>query len=190
MDLSKSVLNFMLSNSVEDFYKFILNIIEEIKLIPDINIVIIDAEKIIQEEDGLKEKYIEFFKKLNEKKKIKDSICIIIGLEKFIRELGSEALFQGSLDNAAELKKVHYIIFESAVRMNNFKFSDWYKKYSPNNTGVWLGNEVKEQYILTSSSTKYRISNECGNSYGYIFTKGKPSLIKLLGMKENGEENE
>lgn len=39
-------------------------------------------------------------------------------------------------------------------------------------------------------SSTFKFSNTCGQSYGYSFVKGRPTLVKLLGMKENGEENE
>ena len=47
-------------------------------------------------------------------------------------------------------------------------------------------------YMKTTnpSSPVYKILNSCGTSYGYNFVKGVPSLIKLLGMIEKGEDNE
>ena len=191
IDLKKNLLNFIIANSVEDYSKFIINIIEEIKMLSNINCLIIDTENIFQhKEEDIKDKYIQFFKKLNSSKKLKDSVCVIIGLDKFISKLGNEELFFGSLKNAKALKKCHYIIIDSLSKLNNYTYSEWYKIYSTNNNGVWLGNGVSEQYLLKPNSSEYTLLNTCGYSYGYVFTKGKPSLIKLLGMKENGEENE
>lgn len=191
IDLTKNLLNFMITNDMEEFKKFIISIIEEIKLLPNINFSILDAENILEsKKEDLKDKYIQFFKELNNSKKKKDSICVIIGLDKFIAELGSEELFFESLKNAKALEKCHYIVMESLNKLNHYSSSDWYKKYGINNTGVWLGNGVNEQYVLRPSSSAFKLLNTCGCTYGYVFSKGKPSLVKLLCMKENGEENE
>lgn len=67
------------------------------------------------------------FKSLNNAEKVKETLILIIGLDKFITELGSEDLFFESLKNAQALKKCHYVIIESAVKINNYTYSDWYK---------------------------------------------------------------
>ena len=68
--------------------------------------------------------------------------------------------------------------------------SQWYQEFLTGKNGVWLGHGIEEQYAFKMNSYSYRIPNAPGISYGYIISKGKPSLIKLLGMKENVEENE
>lgn len=190
INLKKNMLNFMFSNSLEEIKEFIENITAQIKLLHNINLQIVDAAGILHEESASKEKYIEFFSKLNNDSNLKDSVCIIIGLDKFIKELGQEDLFLASLDNAKQLKKCYYIIFESNTKMNNYKGSEWYAKYAPENTGVWLGNGAGNQYMLAPTSPSYKVINSCGQSYGYNFVKGVPSLIKLLGMIEKGDDNE
>ena len=191
IDFSKNLLNFMMTNSLEDMSKFIISFIDELKLLQNINILILDAEKISSNEEiDLKKEYIQLFKSLNSEKKITDTLVIIIGLKKFLNKLGGDGMFNGSLENAEKLKKVHYIIFENAKVLNDFKFSDWYKNYSVENTGLWMGNGVDEQYLLRPNSSKYKLVNSKGNSYGYYFKKGVPYLIKLLGMVEKGEDDE
>lgn len=191
IDLRKNLLYFILANSLEEFSSFIINLTEVIKAISNINFVVLDAENILQgKKESIRDKYIELFKTLNNSKRVKETIIIIVGLDKFITELGSEDLFFESLKNAQALKKCHYIIFESAVKMNNYTYSDWYKKFALGDTGLWLGNGAGEQYLLKPMTSTFKFLNTCGQSYGYSFVKGRPTLVKLLGMKENGEENE
>lgn len=191
IDIQKNLFTLMLANNIDEFSKFISNIIEELKLLQDVNIEVFDVEDVLQiKKENYKEKYIECFKKLNSSKEIKDTIFIIIGVDKFIGELENDDLFKASLKNADQLKKCNYIFFDSLSKFNNHSYSEWYKEYGNNDTGIWLGNGVSEQYTLKPSSSAYKLLNSCGCSYGYIFSKGKPSLIKLLGMKESSEENE
>ena len=189
IDLKKNLLNFAISNDLEECIPFIIHIIEIIKLIPNINITVLDAENILQnKKENLREKYIQAFRKMNNSKKLKDSLIIIIGFDKFMTEFGEEEVFAESLKNAQSLKACHYLIIESSMKLNNYTYSDWYKNYNSSDTAIWIGNGVSEQYLIKTSSTK--LLNNCGNSYGYAFIKGKPTLVKLLGLKENGEENE
>ncbi len=191
IDLKKDLVYSIIANAIEEFSSFFINLLEIIKLIPNIEFVVLDAENILQgKQEAIRDKYIEEFKKLNNADKIKETLFIIIGLDKFITELGSEDLFFESLKNAQSLKKCHYIIIESTVKVNNYTYSDWYKKYVSGDTGLWLGNGAGEQYLLKPVSSTFKFMNTCGQSYGYSFVKGKPVLVKLLGMKENGEENE
>lgn len=191
LDLRKNLLYFMLANGLEDFSSFIMNLTEVIKSIRNINFVVLDAENILQgKQETIRDKYIEVFKSLNNAEKVKETLILIIGLDKFITELGSEDLFFESLKNAQALKKCHYVIIESAVKINNYTYSDWYKKFASSDTGLWLGNGAGEQYLFKPISSTFKFSNTCGQSYGYSFVKGRPTLVKLLGMKENGEENE
>ena len=190
IDFTKNLINIVLTNNLEECSSFIINLIEILKLIPNVNLLVLDVENILHDtKESNKDKYIELFKELNNSKKIQDTVIIIIGLDKFIKELESEDIFFASLDNAQELKKCYYIIMESTTKINSYVYSEWYKKYLSGDTGLWIGNGASEQFALKASSS-FKFLNECGQSYGYYFAKGRPILIKLLGMKENGEENE
>ena len=190
VDLVKNLLNIMVANTLDEFTPFITSLIGIIKMIPNVEITIIDAEGILKKnnQEAIAE-YKKVFKKMNNSKRLKENIIIVIGLSKFLEELGKEELFVSSLENAEELKKCHYLIFESASKLNDLAFNKWYKKYISGDTGVWLGNGVGEQYLLKTVIPNYKMASGCGNNYGYAYLKGKPYFIKLLGMKES-EENE
>lgn len=191
VDLKNNLINCIFANNLQEFDKFFMNLVEIIKRIKNINFVILDAENMLQgKEESNRDKYISVFKNLNSSKNIKDTVIFIIGIDKFITELGSEDLFFESLKNAQALKKCYYIIAESSVKMNNYTYSEWYKKFAQENSGIWLGNGSGEQYLLKAMTSTFRFLSSCGQSYGYGFAKGRPTLIKLLGMKENGEEDE
>lgn len=190
-DSKKNIVYPILSNNIEEQTEFINNLIEVIKLIPNTNLTVLDADKIIRnKEQDIKNEYVEIFKKVETSKRKKENIVLIVGFEEFINKLGNEAVFFGSVENARKLEKIHYIIIENASKMNRFKTSDWYKKYITDGIGLWLGNGVNEQYLLKANLATYRLSSVCGSSYGYAFAKGKPYLVKLLGMKKSSEENE
>ena len=197
VDWKNNLMNFVISNNIEDYEKFIKNVIEELRMLNDTEIVILDAEKLLKmQNEDTKMKYIEAFRTLNtnekskKPKKMKNTVFIIIGIGKFINNLGSDEMFNESVKNGAELKNCSYVVIENASKINEYTMSQWYQEFFTGKNGVWLGNGIEEQYAFKMNSYSYRIPNAPGISYGYIISKGKPSLIKLLGMKENVEENE
>lgn len=190
-DAKKYMIYPIITNILEDYSPFVSSLLEVIDLIPNTKLTILDAEKLVRnKKQNVAEDYINIFKKLNASKRKLEHVIVIIGLEKFINTLGSEDLFYESLKNAQELEKCHYIIIESSEKIRNYSMSKWYKQYINGDTGLWLGNGVNEQYVLKPGITTIRLSSSCGLSYGYAFAKGKPYLVKLLGMKESSEENE
>ena len=190
INLEKNLFLPIITNDLEEYSKFISSLINELNMLKDIKVIVLDAEKMIVDKDDVKEKYLETFKEMNSIKKIKTTIFVIIGLDKFISQIESDDVFLASLKNAEHLKKCHYILIDSISKFNNHTYSEWFKNYGSDGNGVWLGNGVNEQYLLKTTSPAYKMSNMCGISYGYVFEKGKPSLTKLLGMKESREENE
>ena len=190
-DLTKYLMYPIITNSLDEFNLFLANFIELISSIPDTMLTVLDSNQIVRNiKQDLKADYIEVFKKFHAAKKKKEQIILIIGLENFLTELGSEDIFFESMKDAERLEKIHYVVVETSAKMNNFTISKWYKKYLTGETGFWLGNGVNEQYLLKSNIPNVRLSSTCGISYGYAFAKGKPYLVKILGMKESSEENE
>ncbi len=107
IDLKKNLINCIFANNLQEFDKFLINLVEIIRKIKNINFVVLDAEDILQgKKESNKDKYINLFKNLNSSKNIKDTVIFIIGVDKFITELGSEDLFFESLKNAQALKNV------------------------------------------------------------------------------------
>ena len=120
----------------------------------------------------------------------KQILCIIIGIDKFINDLeNGEEEFYEVLKNAEELKNYNFIIVDNHIRLKNREYDDWYKEYISGDTGIWVGNGINDQYLITINSTNSDMINNCGESFGYDIKQGEINLVKLLGMKEKGDEN-
>ena len=88
-DFSKRLINIIVSKNIEIATKYLSYILEELKLLKNIDITILDAERIIQKG---KENFCINLKKLeleleNNLSSNKDKMYIIIGLDKFINDL-------------------------------------------------------------------------------------------------------
>ena len=120
----------------------------------------------------------------------KQVLCIIIGIDKFLNDLenGEDELYE-TLRKAEELGNYNFVIVDNATRIKNHEYDEWYKNYITGDTGIWVGNGINDQYLINVNSTGQEIINNCGESFGYAIKQENPKLIKLLGMKEKGEEN-
>ena len=191
-DFRKNLINIITSKNIETSVEFTLQILEEIKLINDVNLFILDSERIIQ---NSKSNLITNYKNLrlgmeNNFKNNKQIICIIIGIDKFINDLeNGEEEFYELLKNAEELRNYNFIIVDNHTRLKNREYDDWYKEYISGDTGIWVGNGINDQYLITINSTNSDMINNCGESFGYAIKQGEINLVKLLGMKEKGDEN-
>ena len=83
-----------------------------------------------------------------------------------------------------------FIIVESSNKLKNHEYDEWYKNYISGDSGIWVGSGVEDQYLINIDSSGKEIINNCGSSFGYIIKNNNPILVKLLEMKDKGEEDE
>lgn len=191
-DLSVSTYNFkkdfvtlMIARNVELASDFSYKIIEEIKNL-NINVEIFDAEST---EADKKQEFLERYNKFEESllsKNVKgETLCIIIGLDKFWDIIGKrEVDFYNLLKNANETKLFNFIIVENLKKMKSHEYEQWYKNYISGDTGIFVGNGIDDQYTINISTPRRELKGNCGTSYGYVITSGNAVQIKLLEMTE------
>ena len=50
--------------------------------------------------------------------------------------------------------------------------------------GIWVGNGVRDQYLISMDNNVMDLDNTQGKAYGYAVWQGKGTQVKLLGMEE------
>ena len=73
--------------------------------------------------------------------------------------------------------------------MKNHEYEDWYKAYITKDSGIWVGNGISDQYLIRLNSSNIGLVNNCGESFGYSIKQEEATFIKLIGMKDVGDEN-
>lgn len=194
-NFKKNIVNIIASRNLEDAAQFTTYILQQMLELKNVDINIFDAERVISsKKTNVKEEYNNFISNLD-KKANKEVICVIIGIDKFVSEFDDASnnfyyTFNYSLKKAEELGNCRFIFVDNHNRLKNHEYDEWYKNFVTKDNGIWVGNGVDNQYILTITSERRLIVNNCGNSFGYAIKEGKATLIKLIEMKENGEEDE
>lgn len=192
-NFERDFINIIVARNIEDSALFTAHIIEEIKLLKNMKINIFDAEKILQSKKvNLNEEYSKFINEIEKTAKSKKKqyyVCIIIGVDKFLSDIDENEFFE-SLKRVEETEKCCFIIAENATRMKNHEYDEWYKNYNIGNSGIWVGNGIDDQYLISVDVNGNQIINNCGSSSGYVIKQNQATLIKLLEMKEKGDVNE
>lgn len=189
-NFKKEFINIVTAKNIDIAIEFMTHIIEEIKQLESVNIFVFDAERITQaEKANLKLNYNKFISEM-ENNQNKDVICVIIGLDKFINDIDNgQRSFYEMLKRAEELKNCNFIIVENFTKFKNHEYDEWYKNYSLGDSGIWIGNGVRDQYLIRVNISDRNIINKCGESFGHVIRREEVTAVKLLGMKENGDED-
>lgn len=191
-NLQKRLINIVTGKNIDIVAKFTEHFLELLKLIDNVSVTMFDAERIFkQDKNNLSLNFKNFSLEIsNNLKKNKNVVCIIVGIDKFINDIeDGETAFDEILTKAEELKNYSFVLVENYTKLKNREYDDWYKKYISNDSGIWVGNGINDQYLINVNTSDSNIINNCGESSGYVIDREEPTLIKLLGMREKGDED-
>ena len=188
-NFSKKLINIITAKSIDDATEYARCIIEMLKRIKNIQFIIIDAERNLKDpKSNLQEEFKKLISIINNNKELY-TVCIINGIDKLLNEIPEETDFYQILKKVELSRKCSFIVVESSNRLKNHEYDEWYKSYVDGDSGIYVGNGLDDQFLILLSDRR-GIVNNCGRSFGYVVKQGLPTLIKLTGMKEQGEENE
>lgn len=188
-DFKNNLVNIISAKNIDIVAEYITHLYEEINLLENIEITLFDAEGIVQEtRKNLKLDYQNYSLRIqNNLSKTKHNVCIILGIDKFLTSIETSIL--ADLKKAEELKNYTFIVVDSVFKLKNHEYDDWYKAYITKDSGIWVGNGVSDQYLIRLNSSNRNLVNNCGDSFGYVIKQEEGMLIKLIGMKDAGDEN-
>lgn len=200
-DFRGNFISIITAKDMEEAMQFGSNIWQQMGKIEDVNTIILDPErKVLSGRNELSENY-EKLVSMDKKKTSKYNVCFVFGLNRFINYLeqnleeeddfseGIEKL-QALIEQCDEKKNVSFIIIDSADKIKEHNYDDWYKENVLESNIIWVGNGIEDQYLLDVNAPRKEIMDNCGCSFGYINKKAKTIMLKLLEMKEKRDEDE
>jgi len=186
-DFTKRMVNVVSSKNINDAIDYITYIIEEMKLLKDINLVVLDAER--SKKNDLKADYEKFAEAVNSNTNDLQTICIIIGIDKLFDNAEiNESDFEQIVKKAESNENCNFIIVENATKYKAHQYEGWYKNNVTGENGIWVANGIQDQFLISTNADRRTMINNCGRSYGYVIEEGYLDMIKLIGMREHGEE--
>ena len=216
-DFKNNFVNIIAANDPDEAMQFGINILEEIKLLKNIDIIILDPERrILVKKSELEENYKKLLSKIEEGvEEIEETVCIIFGIDRFTNFLEEykEDLNNKSAeddknddddddyddDDEIEGKEKFAEIVKKCEKTEKFTFiiidsASKIKEHSYDDwyekNVIWVGDGIDDQYLLDLNASRKEIVNNCGCSFGYINNKNKTIMIKLLEMKEKKEDED
>lgn len=190
-NFKKNFINIITSKKIQDAVEFCFNVLEVIKQLDNTEIVILNAEKMLQSKSN---NFINDYNKILKNMKNTDSndkhtLYIIIGIDKFLNDI-DEKEFKDTLEKAQRMENCSFVIVEVATKLKDHSFDEWYKEFISGDSGIWVGNGIDGQYLINISANRRNLNDNCGRDFGYVIKDGNYSIIKLLGMKDAGDEDE
>lgn len=116
-------------------------------------------------------------------------LIVIVGMKPLMDRLTDDGKEKLSvlLEKGEAIYKLHFLIADGQRAFSNFTYEAWYKKHLTGTDGIWIGDGMADQYLLKASKITSDLYEEIGDEYGYLLTRGRPMLVKLLSS-ERGEE--
>ena len=170
-----------MNNAIEYAYA----IIDEIKLLKNVNVQIIDADKAYSNNQTIVEAFVEFFDNAHDD--IANGIenynfCLMIGIDKFIKESSvDEDDLNQQFQDLNDSGKYCFVLIDNVKRLSEHEYDAWYSNNVSSQFGIWIGKGITDQSLINSD---YNMENDCNRSFGYVINDGEGTFIKLLGMKE------
>ena len=182
------------SKNVNYSIQFAFSVLEVLKDFPKLSINVIDAEMIKNEKDlTLNDAFRTFVEEMQqnfENEEYENCLAVIIGLNKFFSEGNiPENMFNDILKNFKTSDKCSVILIDNLNLLKKNAYSDWYRNYVVQDSGIWVGKGINDQTIINFSARipKELDINDC--SSGFVIKDGEYTSVKLVGMKKESEED-
>ncbi len=186
----KNYISLIISKNKYDALKFGTNIIEEIKMLKNVNTIVFDAENLNSNND-VKNDFENYINDFPEIVKQSMNVIIILGIERFFNAIEEfKDFFVQTIEGTQKLKSFCYIFVDNLTGLKCIEYENWYKNFTSNDNGIWVGSGFLDQYALNYNENRTKMVNNCGKSFGYVVKEGSAKLVKLLEMEEKGEDDE
>ena len=112
----------------------------------------------------------------------KKLLIFIIGINSFKNKLNSEnqSNFSKLFTTASDLQVANYIFIDTVDKIKNFEYEPWFKSNVNKNEGIWVGNGIDNQYLLTITQRTPEVKEDIDYNFCFLVTRGKPILIKFI----------
>ena len=110
------------------------------------------------------------------------AICLMININSMLNKLSSieKGKFTTLIEECKNKGNVKFIIIDNIDVIKSINFEPWYKNSIDLAEGIWLGNDISNQFTLKVTTNARLLRAEVNPGFGYVIKKGKASLIKLM----------
>lgn len=116
-------------------------------------------------------------------------IYVIVGFKRFHDKLSDQGKdkLHALLEKAEPYYKIHFILVDTAQQLGSFAYDTWFKRQISGADGIYIGDGVTDQYVLKMNNITKAMYQELEKDFGYMVSRNKPALIKLLTSRTEEE---
>ena len=202
-DFSKNVVNLVSSNELENVRRFMKNYLKCLEMNNSFNKIVIDATSFFDEfsyniryfnsnfnfiveslkkvDDDIQKVLIENNMNPRSLRNIMNSLCIIIGFDKFYSKLDDMhmTMFKEILNHNRETLKINFVLVDIPSSFKKYEYEEWYRNNFNSDDGLWIGFGVTQQFAIKLLIQSTKLSN-IDNDYCVVIKNGMPEIVKLI----------
>ena len=196
--------NIICANKIIDTLKLCHSLLFILKLIPSINLMVIDVSKTLQldksiypnyytnEMESVLDKINEYLEKLIETKSNIEGVIFVYNFSKFVSNIEDSEKLENFTKNIKKYEKISVIIVEEPKKLKEYQYDSWYKNIFDSGNGLWVGKGVSDQTVLKASSYSKEMELPYKSNMGFAIIDGDAVLIKYIDFvtKDEGEDDE
>ena len=110
---------------------------------------------------------------------------VIFGFKRFRDRLTADGQDKLNLliEKAESFYKLHFVLVDTGAQLASYNYDAWYKRHISGD-GLWLGDGVTDQYVFKLAKLSSDLYEDIGDEYGYLFNRGRMTLVKLLSSRK------
>ena len=115
-----------------------------------------------------------------------ERVYVVYGVKKLFDRLSDDGKDKLSvlLEKAESIYKLRFLLVDTVAQLSTFNYDAWFKRQVTGSDGLWIGDGVADQYLMKISKITGDLYAEVGSGFGYLVTRNKPVLLKLLTAEE------
>ncbi|WP_229263772.1 type VII secretion protein EssC [Cohnella cholangitidis] len=108
--------------------------------------------------------------------------CIISSLSSLMSRISEDSRdkLKVLFEKGETQYKVSFVLCDSVSSISAVAYENWFTRKASLSDAIWIGNGISEQYQLKIAKMTTDLYQEIGQDFGYLISKGKPALVKLL----------
>ncbi len=113
-------------------------------------------------------------------------VVFFVGYKRLISQLSPDGQEKIGLvlEKAENEYKLHFVICDAVSDISSYSYEEWFKKQISGADGIWIGDGIADQYALKINKLTSELYEEIGDDYGYVLTRSRPTLVKLLSSAQ------
>ena len=191
LDFSNNIGYLITANRINTLKNFALSLIMEISLIKNTQLIIIDASRGLslnrqtypnyytENFNNVLDSLITYMEKLIKEKRNLQGTIIFYGLDKFVTGVETDKI-NNLITLIKKYENMCLLVLETAPKIKNYMFEEWFTKIFNLNEGIWLGKGITDQSLFRISNITREMTKDYDSDMGYIISDGIPVLSKLI----------